>query len=129
MQNKLYGFLIGAEVQVDIENKRLIRITSNAKDNNCTFCVVTLKYHAMELLAYLLEFATDREVSKDEVLYHIWDVNNVRSSSQRLWLVLNELKRELEFVGIPTDFIVSSRGRGYRVNYSEISPLFFANRE
>ena len=38
----------------------------------------------MRLFLYLLQNACDRIVTNEEILYHVWDLHGLKSSSQRL---------------------------------------------
>ncbi len=125
MDNKLHGFLIGSDIQVDINNKRLIRVSSGNSDKILNFSAVVLKDIVMKLLIYILTNARDDVVSKEEILKNVWDDNNLSSSNQRLWQVVNELKEKLSLIGISPDFIVNQRGKGYKVNHSYITPLYY----
>lgn len=120
--NNLFGFLIGNDIQIDILNRRVIRVTSN---QGLFFCAIILKKVMMDLLVYLLLNAIDDEVSKDELLKNVWEEKNLRASSQRLWQVINELKVNLVNIGFPIDFIVNIRGHGYKINYEFVKPIYY----
>lgn len=125
MDKKLFGFTIGDDIQVDIINKRLVRVSSENSDRVFNFTAVTLKETMMRLLIYLLIHGNDRVVSKDEILVKVWDENNLTSSNQRLWQMVNELQGKLCCIGITKDFIVNVRGVGYKVNHPSVKALYY----
>lgn len=122
---KLHGFLIGADVQVDIDNNRLIRVSSENSHKILNFSAIVLKDTVMNLLIFLLTHASDEVVTKEEILREVWDENNLSSSNQRLWQVVTELKEKLSLIGMPQDFIINMKGKGYKINYPNITPLYY----
>lgn len=122
---KLHGFLIGADVQVDIDNNRLIRVSSENSHKILNFSAIVLKDTVMNLLIFLLTHASDDVVTKEEIMREVWDENNLSSSNQRLWQVVAELKEKLLLIGMPQDFIINMKGKGYKINYPHITPLYY----
>lgn len=98
---KLHGFLIGADVQVDIDNNRLIRVSSENSHKILNFSAIVLKDTVMNLLIFLLTHANEEVVTKEEILREVWDENNLSSSNQRLWQVVTELKEKLSAMASP----------------------------
>ncbi|SFD41639.1 winged helix-turn-helix domain-containing protein [Pragia fontium] len=125
MNMKLHGFLIGSDIQVDIDNKRLIRISSENSYKILNLSAVVLKDTVMKLLIFLLTHASDHIVSNEEILQKVWEENNLSSSNQRLWQVVTELKEKLSLIGMPQDFIINRRGEGYKINSTRITPLYY----
>ncbi|MBK5073681.1 winged helix-turn-helix domain-containing protein [Budviciaceae bacterium CWB-B4] len=125
MERDLFGFLINSDIQVDIDNRRLTKVSSEGTDNVINFGAITLKETMMRLLVYLLTHANDVAISKDEILVKVWDENNLTSSNQRLSQMIGELQSKLSIIGVPTDFIINVRGVGYKVNGYCIRPLYY----
>lgn len=125
MNYQLYGFLIGRDIHFDIENKCLYRLSTNGAEKNIVFATVYFNDTMMNLFLYLLEHARQKEVSKDELLEKIWEAHNLSPSTQRLWQVLNGLNKRLNMLGIPDGFIQYVRGKGYIIDYRDITPLYY----
>lgn len=81
----------------------------------------------MKVFSYLLEHGVEREISKDELLYQVWEINNMSASTQRLWQSLKDLRTCLDMIGVPKDFIISIKGRGYKINHKSVSKLLIKN--
>ncbi|MHA7844784.1 winged helix-turn-helix domain-containing protein [Serratia sp. D1N4] len=126
MENNLYGFLIDNDIQLDIANRRLVRIYTEKTEKTMLFCAVMLNDITMELLVCLLnQHGKNKILSKEELLENIWERNNISSSSQRLWQAIKELRAKLNVVGLPDDFIVNVKGVGYSSNGHVVTPLFY----
>jgi DNA-binding winged helix-turn-helix (wHTH) protein len=125
----LYGYLIGKDIHFDVENKRLYRVSLTGNEKNVTFCATNINDTMMQLFIYLLNNARTRMVTKEELLKKIWEENNLTSSTQRLWQVLNGLSAKLDLLGLPNDFIKNTKGRGYIITYDEIMPLYYKMSE
>lgn len=129
MALKLYGYLIGKDIHFDIENKRIYRVSLTGNEKNITFCATNVNDTMMHLFLYLLTNARTKMVTKEELLKKIWEENNLTSSTQRLWQVLNGLNVKLDLLGLPADFIKNTKGRGYIITYDEIMPLYYRTSE
>ncbi|CAI1646213.1 winged helix-turn-helix domain-containing protein [Serratia fonticola] len=125
MDYQLYGFLIGDEVRLDIESKRLFSLSPSWDERHFSFCAIHLNDTMMQLFVYLLNYARRQSVTKDELFKNIWEKNNLIPSSQRLWQVINRLNKQLALVGLPDDFVKNIKGSGYIVNYDKILPLYY----
>ena len=79
----------------------------------------------MNLFLYLLKYGRHNNISKEELFHNIWEVSNLSPSSQRLWQVLNNLSKKLTLIGLPRDFIINKKGRGYTVNYEDVTPIYY----
>ena len=122
---RLYGYLIGKDIHFDIDNKRLYRVSLTGNDKNVAFCATNINDTMMQLFLYLLTHARTKRVTKEELLKKIWEENNLTSSTQRLWQVLNGLHAKLNLLGLPDDFIKNTKGRGYIITFDEIMPLYY----
>lgn len=126
MDRNLYGFLIDNDIQLDIANRRLVRIYTEKTEKTMLFCAVMLNNITMELLVCLLDHhGKNKTLSKEELLENIWEKNNISSSSQRLWQAVKELRAKLNLVGLPDDFIINVKGVGYSSNGHVVTPLFY----
>jgi DNA-binding response OmpR family regulator len=124
-EEKLYGFIINGNVQLDIANRRLSRFYSPT-EKSALFAYVLLNKTMLQLLIYLLENACRNEISsKEDILRHLWDEQEDFSSNQRLWQVMKDLKLKLRAIELPSDFIVSIKGKGYSVKEYSIVALFY----
>lgn len=129
MEVKLYGYLIGKDIHFDLENKRLYRVSLAGKEKNISFCATSINDTMLHLLLYLLANARKDVVTKDELLKKIWEDNNLTSSTQRLWQVINGLKEKLELMGLPEGFIKNIKGRGYIITSKDVLPLYYKINE
>lgn len=126
MDRDLFGFIIDYDIQLDIANQRLVRLHCSAPEKNVHFSAVTLSEAMVRLLVFLLlQHGGEHGISKNEILKQVWDENNHSSSSQKLWQTVKELRIRLGVIGLPPDFIVSVRGRGYSLGNHTITPLYY----
>ncbi|MCK7229999.1 helix-turn-helix domain-containing protein [Enterobacter asburiae] len=124
MNYQLYGYLIGKEFHFDIENRCLYRLSASGSEKNLLFGALFLNSTMMNVLLYLLQNGLKRSVPKTELLKKIWEENDLSPSTQRLWQVLTSLNKKLSTLGFPDGFIHYYKGEGYRIDYSEITPLY-----
>lgn len=126
MERHLFGFIIDNDIQLDIANKRLVRIKSLAPEKWVHFSAVTLNDAMMRLLVFLLQHhGNGQKLTKTEILRRVWDENSYSSSSQKLWQTVKELRIRLGAIGLPPDFIVSIRGDGYSLSNHTITPIYY----
>jgi len=81
----------------------------------------------MRLFLYLLQNACDRIVTNEEILYNVWDLHGLRSSSQRLWQVMQSLRFKLAMLGVSHDFIMrieTIEVKGFSIKKGSVRPLF-----
>lgn len=124
MYKELFGFLIDNEIQLDIKNRRLIRINTTP-EKAVTFSLVLLNETMVQILVFLLKNAKNNEpVYKREILKQVWDEYDYSSSSQRLWKVVKDLRVRLAVIGVPHDFIFIDKGC-YSLNSQAVTALFY----
>lgn len=128
MGYQLYGFLIGRDIHFDIENKCLYRLSASGAEKNLIFGTIYFNDTMLNLFLYLLINARQQGVSKDELLKKIWEDHNLSPSTQRLWQVLNGLNKKLSMLGIPEGFIQYVKGKGYVIEYRDITPLYYVEK-
>lgn len=127
MERHLFGFIIDNDIQLDIANKRLVRIKSLAPEKWVHFSAVTLNDAMMRLLVFLLQHhGNGQKLTKTEILRRVWDENSYSSSSQKLWQTIKELRLRLDVIGLPHDFIINVKGAGYALNNPVVTPLFYS---
>lgn len=127
MNNSLFGFIIDNDIQLDIANRRLVRIYSVETERSILFGVVSLNDTMVRLLVFLLQHGQDHDnkMTKDDILKNVWEVNDRAASSQRLWQAIKELRLKLSSIGLPSDFIINVRGVGYSLGNHTVTPLFY----
>lgn len=125
MGYRLYGFMIGDEIHFDIHHRKLYRLPGSQSENNMIFGSVVFNDTMLRLFIYLLENGRDKNVSKEELFQNIWEASNLSSSTQRLWQVINNLSKKLSLVGLPGDFILNNKGRGYTINFEDVTPIYY----
>ncbi|MGY5366783.1 winged helix-turn-helix domain-containing protein [Enterobacter oligotrophicus] len=129
MDYRLYGFMIGDGIHFDILNRRIYRLTGCRSDKNITFVSIYFNETMLKLFLYLLKHGRENPVSKEELFEKIWEENNLSPSTQRLWQVLNNLNNKIRLLGLPADFIKNVRGRGYIINYQNVTPIYYKMSE
>ncbi|POT27419.1 hypothetical protein C3433_08670 [Citrobacter freundii] len=125
MGYRLYGFMIGDEIHFDISNRRLYRLTGSHTEKSIAFASIYFNETMLRLFLYLLMNARSQPVTKEELFEKIWEAHNLSPSTQRLWQVLHNLNNKLGLLGLPRDFILNIRGRGYIINYSDVIPVYY----
>lgn len=125
MSYQLHGFIIGKEIHFDVATGRMYRLPSTGANKNFIFGTISFNETMLQLFLYLLKNARNREVTKEELLKQVWEKNDLSSSSQRLWQVLNNLNKKLNALGLPNDFIRNIKGSGYIINYLDITPIYY----
>lgn len=125
MGYRLYGFMIGDEIHFDISNRRLYRLAGSHSDKSIAFASIYFNETMLRLFLYLLINGRSKPVPKEELFAEIWEAHNLNPSTQRLWQVLHNLNNKLSLSGLPKDFILNIRGRGYIINYPDVIPVYY----
>jgi len=86
---------------------------------------ITLKGTNKLLLEYLLRNGFGETIKKEDLLRHVWDENNLSSSSQRMWQVFKSLKGKIAILNCPADFIAHTKGVGYSIQNVHVSKLWY----
>lgn len=123
MDNKLFGYCIGSDVYIDINNRLIINVGVIRRDSRQVKSIV-LRNTMLNLLLYFLAHANDNMIPLQNILEDVWDKHHLRSSKQRLWQVMQQLKFKMNQVGIPDDFIEKVDIKGYAVRGELVTPLF-----
>ncbi len=76
------------------------------------------------LIEYLFEHGLERMVSDEELMVHVWEKNDLRPSSQRLWQVMQNLRRILKDIGIEQDIILRVKTQGYYINSLYVTSVY-----
>lgn len=113
--NKLYGYLIDPSVLYLPFQQQLI---SN-RGETCQ-----LRNTMSELLYFLMKHAEKGMVTDDDILFNVWEKNDLSGTYSRLWQVMQDLKRKLDKVGVESDLFVRVRGKGYYLMSDKITPLY-----
>lgn len=124
MNESVYGYLIGSDIQVDVTLGVVTRAYLSRKTQNYDSEGAFLSETAMSLLVFLLENAQRDVVPSADILFHVWDKRGLVSSYKRLNQVVNTLRQQLMGLGLMEDFIITVRGRGYRLNCPAITTLY-----
>ncbi|MEL4015918.1 winged helix-turn-helix domain-containing protein [Dryocola clanedunensis] len=116
----LFGYCINDVVLIDISRQRIFRLDGRSSKIPC----VPVRDTMMRLLLYMLTSTQGHILTNNEILLHVWDRHQLSSSSQRLWQVMKALKKKLDALGVPDEFIMRIEPHGYYVNQSIVSPLY-----
>lgn len=76
------------------------------------------------LIEYLFEHGLERMVSDEELMVHVWEKNDLRPSSQRLWQVMQNLRRILKDIGIEQEIILRVKTQGYYINSHYVTSVY-----
>lgn len=124
MERTLIGYYIGNNVQFEVMHKNIISFDAKKR----VLKTYIFRDTMMRLFLYLLENANGKIVTNDEILYNVWDLHGLKSSSQRLWQVMQALKFRLVALGVPHDFIMRIETielKGYKLKNDIIRPYYF----
>lgn len=106
---KLLGYRIDNRLYYSVENKTLISLDGGEKN-------IPLRTTKARLLEYLLLKSGSKIITDQELLINIWDKYGLSSSSQRLWLVMRELKVILGGFNVSDDLFIRVENNGYLVD-------------
>lgn len=106
---KLLGYRIDNRLYYSVENKTLISLDGSEKS-------IPLRTTKARLLEYLLLKLGSKIITDQELLINIWDKYGLSSSSQRLWLVMRELKVILGGFNVSDDLFLRVENNGYLVD-------------
>lgn len=114
-------FLIGYQINefyfYSIENRTLFKLREKMSK-------VVFRRTMASLFEYLLNNSQGRVVCDNEIMTNVWEVNSLKSSSQRLWQVMGNLKRALNSFGLEEDLIIRANSCGYIVKYNAVCELY-----
>ncbi|GAA3885820.1 winged helix-turn-helix domain-containing protein [Gibbsiella dentisursi] len=121
MERVLAGYYIGHDIRFELEHRKLSSIKFKGQE-------YILRDTMMRLFVYLLKNANGGIVCNEDILFHVWDQHGLKSSSQRLWQVMQQLKIKMIALGAPHDFIMrveGFNGKGYTLKSDLIRPYYF----
>lgn len=123
----LFGFIIDNDVQLDISNKRITRLTAVRDERLMVMGAAFLNDTMVRFLVCLLThyLAGETHVSKQSIFDYFWNNHNCIISSQHLWRNVRDLRFKLESVGLDQGFITSIGRTGFTIKNHVIYPLFF----
>lgn len=127
MDKVLFGYCIGTDVYIDIANKRLINLSSEKSSRSLHS--LKIRDTMLRLLLFLLKSSNRSIIPTKEIIANVWDAYGLRSSNQRLWQVMQQLKFKLHLVGLPDDLITKVESNGYFVKEKMIMPLYCDERK
>lgn len=106
---RLIGCKINSIYFYSFENRLLFSIEKNK------LSAIKLRQTMARLLEYLLTNAQERVVSDNEIMMNVWEGYDLKSSSQRLWQVMENLKSILLKIGVSCYFIMRVNSNGYLI--------------
>lgn len=124
MEKTIYGYLLGNDVHVEITQGVIVHVYASRRHNYYTADGLFLSDTVMRLLICLLEKADHDLVSYDDILHEVWDMHGLASSYKRLNHIMKILRESLVRIGFVDNIIMTVRGRGYRFNNVQITPLY-----
>ena len=119
---KLIGYRIDNKIHYSIENKTLFSLDNGEK-------IIPLRTTKARLLEYILSKSGESIITDQELLVNIWDKYGLSSSSQRLWLVMRELKTILCRFNVSDDLFTRVESNGYLVDSAFIKEVLECSRQ
>ncbi|ELW9545335.1 CadC family transcriptional regulator [Klebsiella aerogenes] len=113
----LLGYQIGEDVFYFLKYREIATVSGIRKN-------IRLRKTMACLIEYLFEHGRERIVSDEELMVHVWEANNLRPSSQRLWQVMQNLRRILKDIGIANDVILRVKSQGYSINSCYVTGIY-----
>ncbi len=113
--NKLYGYLIDSSVLYLPYQQILI----SHRDYSCQ-----LRNTMSELLFYLIRHSEKGVVTDDEIIFNVWEKNDLSGTYNRLWQVMQNLNKNFDKLGIKSKVFMRVRGEGYYLVNEKITPLY-----
>ncbi|HDT1525457.1 winged helix-turn-helix domain-containing protein [Klebsiella aerogenes] len=113
--------LLGYQLEDDffyfLKYREIATVSGNRKN-------IRLRKTMACLIEYLFEHGLERMVSDEELMVHVWEKNDLRPSSQRLWQVMQNLRRILKDIGIEQDIILRVKTQGYYINSHYVTSVY-----
>jgi DNA-binding winged helix-turn-helix (wHTH) protein len=120
---KLCGYALGNDILFYFKGNVLINFSKN------NFCRLKMRSTMANLLSYLLLNSGRKYITDDELMSAVWEMNNLRASSHRLWQVSRDLKFKLIEAGLDTELFIRVGRRGFSVNRELVMPIYCDNHE
>ncbi|PVZ84269.1 hypothetical protein C9426_23520 [Serratia sp. S1B] len=124
MNGEVYGFIINDSIIFNVENRKLICYQDESTDAAFSIKIVSLSETQSRLLSFLLHNRGEDIIDKDNIMESVWDDFGLSSSSQRLWQLVNDLRKKLSVVGVQNDIIINVHGAGYKIDDSQVLSLY-----
>lgn len=113
-----YGYVLFGHVTYYCDEMLLVNFS---KEN---FKRTQLRATMANLFCYLLSNAAMQYIPDDQIMVEVWEKNNLRASSHRLWQVSRDLHYKLISTGINKPlFTRVPRKRGFTVNKDAVETL------
>jgi DNA-binding winged helix-turn-helix (wHTH) protein len=119
----LCGYALGNDILFYIKENILINFSKN------NFCRLNIRSTMANLLSYLLVNSERKYITDDEIMSAVWEMNNLRASSHRLWQVSRDLKFKLIEAGLDTELFMRVERRGFSVNRGLVMPIYCDSHE
>ncbi|MBC3382209.1 winged helix-turn-helix domain-containing protein [Serratia fonticola] len=116
-----YGFRLSEKLIYLSEERLLIN------HDKASLVRIQLRQTMANLLLFLLNNADKKFISDDELMEKVWEENELRASTHRLWQVTRDLRHKLIEAGLENDLFCREGRKGFVVNPKGISPLFHSH--
>lgn len=120
----VYGYRLGEHKEVEFLPFKRCLMRPEVQGNTIEYLRPTMA----NLLEFLLANAVGEIVPDKTLQIQVWEKNGLSCSSQRLWQVMNNLKRKLAQVGLADDFIMRITGQGYMITEDKVLELYCKER-
>jgi DNA-binding winged helix-turn-helix (wHTH) protein len=120
---KLYGFRLSETVIYLSEERLLINY------DKASLARVQLRQTMANLLLFLLNNAGEKFISDDELMKKVWEENELRASTHRLWQVTRDLRHKLNEVGLENELFSRTGRKGFVVSLNGVSPFFHLHKD
>lgn len=118
---KPYGYSFASNIIYLCDEQLLINYSRNS------LIRIPLRKTMGNLLTFFLESSDGDFISDDEIMMRVWEDNELRASTHRLWQVIKNLRYKLTDVGMTEVFFTRTGRNGFVVNLSEVTKLYHEN--
>lgn len=118
---KPYGYRFSSNIIYLCDENILINYSKNS------FIRIQLRKTMGNLLSFFLESSDGDFISDDEIMKRVWEDNELRASTHRLWQVMKNLRYKLIDVGMTEVFFSRTGRNGFVVNLSGVTKLYYGN--
>lgn len=120
---KPYGFRL-SETVIYLSAERLL-----INYNKESLVRIQLRQTMANLLLFLLNNADEKFISDDELMKKVWEENELRASTHRLWQVTRDLRHKLHEVGLENELFSRTGRKGFVVSLDGVSPFFHLDND
>ena len=112
MENCKSIFLINDDIYF-VPQKRIL--FSSTMKPGVRYKYLKMRKTVARLLYYLCEHASEHFITKDTILYEVWDKNYLSSSDSALTKSINRINLIFEDFGLPEEIVIKEKKVGFKI--------------